>query len=449
MLLVGEDKSLVTVEEAFPWKLLSIIYLCTVCDALFYEIASPFLTEMCRSRWQVPESWLGLSTGFLLSASSLGACLSSFLMGYISDIMGRKRLVVLGLATGLISLCITVMSPWYSLAALVRFLAGVTNCINAITKAIISDVTRGKNRTIGFAYHSAVYSLARFFASVLGGLLVGIKLPIPVLSIDTNPYFFPAAVVLVIGLAALLLFSFGAPETHKPTTVAQRYSLWEGLRTIGSDKTLRNLIVGFALNSLTNGSLILTIIVVLSMKTEYHGFGYSPDRVAAVMGCFGLVSGIFQFSCFSWVLRKLGLMRLYPVGLSCLAIATSLFSVCAAIYWVFGVSSATHIATGIGLFITVSIMGIGFMTALPLLTTMISLATDPQRQGLTQGTAASASSLLRFAGPLLSGTLVSAGSSFGLPYLAFWFLTSINVICLFVFWALERESLERIASGQE
>lgn len=51
--------------------------------------------------------------------------------------------------------------------------------------------------------------------------------------------------------------------------------------------------------------------------------------------------------------------------------------------------------------------GIGFMLALPILSTIISNATNPDIQGLTQGVAQSTSSLLRGLGPFISGAVFS------------------------------------------
>jgi MFS family permease len=70
------------------------------------------------------------------------------------------------------------LSPSYFFALVMRGIGGLSSANNAVTKAVISDVTgdRPQHRIIAFGYHGASFSAARALASALGGLTTGIVL---------------------------------------------------------------------------------------------------------------------------------------------------------------------------------------------------------------------------------------------------------------------------------
>lgn len=90
-------------------------------------------------------------------------------------------------------------------------------------------------------------------------------------------------------------------------------------------------------------------------------------------------------------------------------------------------------------------LAVGFMTCLPVMGTMISNATDPEQQGLTQGTNQSISALFRALGPLVSGAIFSFSVSFSFPYILFWFLGTVNLLCLGLLRMLPPSAIARVS----
>ena len=78
------------------------------------------------------------------------------------------------------------------------------------------------------------------------------------------------------------------------------------------------------------------------------------------------------------------------------------------------------------------VLACGFMTALPIVNAMMANLADPRINGLTQGTAASAASLLRGGAPPLGGFLFSASIARSSPWVLFMFYSAVYVTLIAV-----------------
>jgi len=105
--------------------------------------------------------------------------------------------------------------------------------------------------------------------------------------------------------------------------------------------------------------------------------------------------------------------------------------------------------TWILLVIVISTNSAGFMTAMPVITSMLSNSTNPERQGLVMGTSQSLSSGLRAIGPILSGVIISIFTAFNMPYLFFIIFAFGYLICCVFIRRLTPEDLIRINGKKE
>lgn len=112
----------------------------------------------------------------------------------------------------------------------------------------------------------------------------------------------------------------------------------------------------------------------------------------------------------------------------------------------FGVSWVTEVAAWVGIIITVSFVSVGFMTAIPMLNSMVSNSAPLGRQGLTMGSAQSMSSLLRAIGPALSGVVFSISVAFDFPFLLFWILTVGYIACVIITFTFSDGDLHRMVT---
>jgi MFS family permease len=76
-----------------PWRSLLIVYCVILSDAMMVFIIMPFVPDQCRKRWSVREHMVGTVSGAILGASALSSFISSFYLGHLSDLYGRKLIL--------------------------------------------------------------------------------------------------------------------------------------------------------------------------------------------------------------------------------------------------------------------------------------------------------------------------------------------------------------------
>lgn len=487
---------------AMPWRKLTIILLVIACDGMALNIISPFVSDMVRD-FGIEEKFVGAAAGFLLGAFSFAVFCSGFFLGHFSDTYGRKPMLVMGLFTGVVCTVWFGLSPTYFIALVSRLVAGGTNSNIGISKAAIADVTSGKNRQLSLAYIGGTFSFSRALASAVAGIFTGVLIPgVPLY--DTNPYLFPCTIAAALNAFALVFVVVFLPETLRnkapicgafsgkkggkaqpgaetsrdieegsskdqttvvegddtPDPVAEvspslgavvwnkltKNNFMLGMDLIIRDPLLRKLILLVMINGFCNGGINLAMILLFSLPIENHGLGFSPFYIGVVFLYFGLSASIFQVTCIKPLMGRLGAPNTYRMGVACLGFGTFWMAYVIVPYWMFGVSWVTVVAAWFGIFITVSFVSVGFMTAIPMLNSMVSNSAPLGRQGLTMGSAQSMSSLLRAIGPALSGVVFSISVAFNFPFLLFWLLTLGYIACVIITCTFSEADLHRMVT---
>jgi len=152
----------------------------------------------------------------------------------------------------------------------------------------------------------------------------------------------------------------------------------------------------------------------------------------------GVIGFVFQVAFYKMLLGLLGLRQLLKLGVGGMMIGSILIpcseTVLLAIdpdlvhqppgapkdYWLLSLVLGPCLLC----------MGAGIMLCLPVLTTILSNATHPELQGLTQGMAQSSASLLRAFGPFAVGTLFSVTFRVHAPAISFALLALVYAATL-------------------
>lgn len=420
-------------ERITLWKRLSIVFSIILSDAVCLSVILPFVPEMCRTTFGMDEDLIGMAGGALVGVFSLAQFISSFVIGHLSDIHGRKLLMMLGLFSGFVGTLVFAFATNFWVALLSRLVQGLTNGNIAVAKACVSDLTvkaAGTDRTLAFAYFGATFSLGRVVSSAAGGLAFGVAV-----FGYKNPYFLPCLLGALANLICLIITGIIFPETMTGKKQKTDASMKTGLKLIWQDKLMLKLVAISSVNSFSNGALLLNVLLIQTLKVEYHGLGFSSQEQGVSSAFFGAVSVVFQFFFFPRLLKRYDIYRIYSTGVVVLGAATILMPLANLVYWIAGSTATVYqVITWAILLPFTSLMSIGFMTCLPVVGTMLSNASPADRQGLVQGTSASISSLLRAIGPLLAGVIFTFSVSINFPFL----LPIVLGLSYFACWLLIR-----------
>lgn len=330
----------------------------------------------------------GSVVGMLVAAFSLTQLIVSPLAGRLSDRMGRKRIIVLGLIVFAFSeLAFGVAhQPWMLFVA--RMLGGIgAAMIMPAVMAYVADTTSMDERAKGMGLINAAITTGFIIGPGIGGYLAEFGIRVP---------FFAAAVAaaFVAILTFILLPESRAAAVHDPASGQQKSeSLIAQLLRSYREPYFIGLIIVFVMSfGLANYETVFGLFVD-------HKFGFTPKDIAFVL-TFGSIAGaVVQLTVFSWILNRFGENRVISVCLlaSGVFILLTLF-----VHGYFAIMAVTFIV-----FLAMDILR-------PAVGTQLSKMAGESQQGFVMGMNSAYTSLGNIAGPIVAGILFDLDINF--PY---------------------------------
>lgn len=167
-----------------------------------------------------------LQIGIIITASSAVYALSTRAWGRRSDRLGRRRVILIGLAGYTVGTLVFTCLFWLGFEGLLRgallwAALIVARCLQSTVmagtmpgaSAYISDITHSGNRTVAIARLGAANSTGTILGPAVGGLLAGISL--------LAPLFFAAGMTLLSGLLVLLFLPESPRHAEQRDTPVQ------------------------------------------------------------------------------------------------------------------------------------------------------------------------------------------------------------------------------------
>ncbi|KAI1801563.1 MFS general substrate transporter [Daldinia bambusicola] len=156
-----------------PVKQLALLALLSLSEQTALNSISPYLPEMIESFPGIGHDQVGLYVGLLASSFALAQLATNLLWGYLSDIIGRKPVMLLG--TLLLCFCFAAFGfcTRYFHILLVHIAMGLLNGNAAVVPTCLGELTDRSNQSKAFTWLPVVYSLGSITGPALGGLLVG------------------------------------------------------------------------------------------------------------------------------------------------------------------------------------------------------------------------------------------------------------------------------------
>ncbi len=299
--------------------------------------------------------------------------------GRLSDRVGRKPILLIGLVGFCISFLIFGLASQLWMLFLARIIGGLLSSSTLPTAlAFISDTTRPDNRARGMGLLGAAGGIGMILGPALGGFLGEISPQVP--------FFFSAGLALVVACFALVVL----PETYPP---AARHTA--GNRPPAVRHSRLHMIIGalrgplaflMILAALTSFGLAqLESTAALFARAHFNAGEAEMGAMFMIMGILGVLA---QFFLVAPVIGKLGEQRAIQVSLA--GVGASMF--------LFGIVPSILIALPV-----VILMGLSMSFLRPALNTLVSRSAPPSEQGITMGLVNSFYSLGMMFGPVTGG----------------------------------------------
>lgn len=186
-----------------PVKQLALLALLSLAEQSALNSISPYLPEMVGSFPGLHPDQVGLYVGLLASAFALAQLATNLFWGYLSDIVGRKPIMLAG--TSLLCVCFVLFGfcTRYYQIILVHVAMGLLNGNAAVVPSCLGELTDRSNQSKAFTWLPVVYSIGSITGPALGGLLVA------KLARDQYPFLAPnlvAAALLALSVVVLAIW---------------------------------------------------------------------------------------------------------------------------------------------------------------------------------------------------------------------------------------------------
>lgn len=317
--------------------------------------------------------------GLLMAAYSLTQFIFSPYWGRLSDRIGRRPVLIIGLSGFGVSFIAFSLATQLWMLFIARLLAGaISSAALPTAMAYVADITGEKHRAQGMGMMGAAMGLGMIFGPALGGWLGHFGLMVP---------FYAAGLLAVLTLPfAYLLLPESLPKSDRTASVDKKLSI-----NVMDDPLLPMLGLAFAVSF----SMALFESTFSIFAADHLGF--SPANLGSLFTMLGIVGVIIQMWIIGPLSNRYGEARLIVVGIIISAGGLLLILL----------SSDT-----VSMMMYTAVFSFGNSLLRPSISTLISKEAG-SAQGASIGKMQSFDSLGRIIGPVLGG--VAYDISYNLP----------------------------------
>ena len=203
-----------------PWRIIGCLSIVMISEPISLTILFPFVYFMVKDfQLSQDERDIGYYVGLIASAFSLAQFCTSLGWGWLSDRIGRRPVLLIGLAGNTLTMLAFGLSRSLVWAILSRALCGALNGNIAVAKTVLGEITDSSNRAFGFSVFGFTWGIGMVMGPAIGGFLAFPSKYLPVLFggctfLEENPYFLPCLVSALISIAGFLIGIFVLPETN-------------------------------------------------------------------------------------------------------------------------------------------------------------------------------------------------------------------------------------------
>ncbi|MFC5813745.1 MFS transporter [Nonomuraea harbinensis] len=317
----------------------------------------------------------GILYGFTVTAYSVAQFLAAPLLGRLSDLYGRRPVLLLALAGSALSLALSGAATSLGWLIAARALAGAFGGSISVAQAYLADAVPEERRTAAMARLGMAIGTAFVAGPALGAVLA--------------PWGFQASAYAAAALAAANLVAawFLLPEPPGRLAAPGR---------TGPPGTGVLLLSG-------TGFLTMAAFVGMETTLAFLGrdrYGWGPEAIGLAMAAAGLSMAAVQAGPVTLLARRWGDARVAAAG--AVVMAACLPVVPAGPAWL--------------CVLAVCVLSAGNGLVTPTVASLLAAAGPPDRRGARLGAGQSASAFARIVGPAGAGVLFDAGVA--LPYVA-------------------------------
>ncbi len=264
---------------------LSFLFITAALDMIGVGLIIPSLPDVVR-RFITDEAQVTEYFGYFMSVYALMQFVASPILGALSDLFGRRPILLTSLIMAGIDYLLMAFAPDLTWLFIGRMISGLTGASVTVCMAYVADISDDSNRSNNYGMIGAALGLGFIIGPALGGYL---------------GHFSPQAPFLAAAILNILNFLFGLfvlPESFAKEK--RKKPQWRKLNPFSSLKNIFHdpLILSFASVHFLFQLAGMTHPSIWTLYTE-HRFGWSSTQVGLSLTLVGLLIAIAQ----GWLTR--------------------------------------------------------------------------------------------------------------------------------------------------
>ena len=375
-----------------PLQYLTIFLTCFI-DILGFGIVIPVLPLYAEHFGAT-----AVQIGWLVGIFSLAQFFFAPIWGKVSDRLGRRPVLLLGLFGTVIGYVLMGLATSVTMLFVARLIDGISGANIGAAQAYLADISAPENRARAMGLLGAAFGLGFVFGPALGGWA----------SVAFN-YAAPMFIAAALSLLNFFFVMFCLPESRPNSQRAQSEPIFPNLFDHVERSTYAWSLASYFL--VIVGFSMMTALFALLL---FHRFGLDALHTGYVLGAIGILGVIIQGGLIGRLVRRFGEA---PIALA------GAVSMCAGLC---GLALSSGVAI---MFLASAAIGIGNSLLMPTLSSLASRSAESNWQGRALGLMQSSGSLARLVGPMLAGLLLSAQLHRGGGSYALWALL-VAAACL-------------------
>ena len=350
---------------------LIFLFITATLDMIGVGLIIPSLPDVVR-RFVTEEHLVSEYFGYFISVYAFMQFVASPLLGSLSDMYGRRPVLLTSLFMASIDYLFMAFAPNLTFLFIGRMISGLTGASATVCMAYVADISTNDNRSSNYGLIGAAFGLGFIIGPALGGFLSA---------------YGPEAPFLAAAVLNLLNFLFGIfvlPESF-PKEKRRVIKLGKLNPLISLKQILKSpIIFSFAVTYFLIQLAGLTHPSVWTLYTE-HRFGWSAAQVGVSLTIVGVLMAISQGWFTRIVIPKLGEKKTVMYCAFGNIIAFSLYALAYQGWMIYVVVLFSSL----------------FFVGQPALQSMATKLVAPNEQGQLQGSLVSLTSLASILNPLI------------------------------------------------
>jgi len=321
-----------------PKAQLTVLCAVRLVDPIAFSQIFPYINEfMITLHLTDDPSQIGFYSGIVESAFALAQLCSIYQWAKLSDIIGRRPVIIVGIIGIAVTTVLFGLSDSLTEVLISRCIAGLFSGNIAVIHSVLGELTDPTNQALAFPIYGLAWPLGSIIGPLIGGTLSNPAAKYPgyfdYAFLRIHPYFLPCAIAALVAILAVLLAFYFLDETL-PTKRRKRTEKGTSLSGSfygpidnGNDSlaaaqppSVKNLLSIPIIRSLSASGCALSFIatafdVVFVLfcysPIETGGLAFSASQIGYSLAIAGSTSACIQLFFMPTLLRTFDIVRLY------------------------------------------------------------------------------------------------------------------------------------------